>query len=41
MDIDREVVTLISQVLVNANDPQIKNPQSLLAPDTKKKKLKI
>ena len=27
MDIDREVVTLISQVLVNANDPQIKNPQ--------------
>ena len=27
MDLDREVVTLISQVIVNANDPQFKIPQ--------------
>ena len=36
MDIDREVVTLISQVLVNANDPQIRNPQKFIGPRYKK-----
>ena len=38
MDIDREVVTLISQVLVNANDPQIKNPQKFIGPRYTKEK---
>ena len=30
MDIDREVVSLISQVLVSADDPQIRNPQKFI-----------
>jgi carbamate kinase len=38
MNIDREVVTLISQVLVNANDPQIKNPQKFIGPRYTKEK---
>ena len=38
MKIDREVVTIISQVIVNANDPKIKKPQKLVGPRYKKEK---
>ena len=38
MNIDREVEPLISQVLVNANDPKIKNPQKFIGPRYTKKK---
>ena len=40
MDIDREVVTLVSQVLVSAEDPQIKNPQKFIGPRYTKRKAK-
>ena len=38
MKIDREVVTIISQVIVNANDPKIKKPQKFVGPRYKKEK---
>ena len=38
MNINREVVTLVSQVIVNANDPQIRNPQRLIGPRYTKEK---
>ena len=41
MDLDREVVTLISQVIVNANDPQFKIPQKFIGPRYRKEKAEI
>ena len=41
MDLDREVVTLISQVIVNANDPQFKIPQKFIGPRYIKEKAEI
>ena len=38
MEIDREVVTLVSQVIVSADDPQIRNPQKFIGPRYKKEK---
>ena len=40
MDIDREVVSLISQVLVSADDPQIRNPQKFIGSRYTKEKAK-
>ena len=40
MKIDREVVTIISQVIVNANDPKIKKPRKFVGPRYKKEKAK-
>ena len=41
MDLDREVVTLISQVIVNANDPQFRTPQKFIGPRYRKEKAEI
>ena len=41
MDLDREVVTLISQVIVNVNDPQFKIPQKFIGPRYIKEKAEI
>ncbi len=40
MKIDREVVTIVSQVIVNGNDSKIKNPQKYIGPSYKKEKAK-
>ena len=37
MEIDREVVTLVSQVIVNPDDPELENQTNLLVLGTKKK----
>ena len=39
-NIDREVVTLVSQVIVNVNDPKISIPQKFIGPRYKKEKAK-
>ena len=40
MKIDREVVTLVSQVIVNAKDPNITNPQKFIGPRYEKEDAK-